>query len=131
MLTFLPGPVRGVISYILYFINTGVWGTLIVVFGVFKFIIPIERWVKILDKLLNWFANNWIFVNSFIMDVQREYTSELVAARADPKVHYHDPIATPQWVANYEWTEIAHPNGSGNLSIAQRYREIIEPIMGW
>jgi len=74
MLTFLPGPIRGVIAYILYFINTGVWGTLIVVFGVFKFILPIDRWVKVLDKLLNWFANNWIFVNSFIMRLPNTIT---------------------------------------------------------
>ena len=77
MLAFLPGPIRGVIAYILYFINTGLWGTLIVVFGVFKFLIPIEGWVKILDKLLNWFATNWIFVNSFIMRLPNKITWDI------------------------------------------------------
>lgn len=77
MLAFLPGLIRGVIAYILYFINTGLWGTLIVVFGVFKFLIPIEGWVKILDKLLNWFATNWIFVNSFIMWLPNKITWDI------------------------------------------------------
>jgi len=69
MLTFLPGPVRGVLTYVLYFLNTAFWGTLIIFLAVFKFLIPIKLWVKILDKFLNWLANNWIFVNSFIMRV--------------------------------------------------------------
>jgi len=77
MLTFLPGPIRGVITYALYFINTGVWATLIIVFAVFKFLFPMEGWVKILDKLLNWFANNWIFVNSFIMQVPNKITWDI------------------------------------------------------
>ena len=67
MLTFLPGPIRGIFTYPLYFLNTGLWGSLIIVFAVFKFLIPINGWIKVLDKLLNWFANNWIFLNGFIM----------------------------------------------------------------
>jgi 1-acyl-sn-glycerol-3-phosphate acyltransferase len=69
MFAFLPSPVRGALTWILYFISTGIWATLIVVFAIFKFLIPIESWIKIVDKLLNWFANNWIFTNSFIMQV--------------------------------------------------------------
>jgi len=77
MLTFLPGPVRGMLTISLYFISTGIWATLIVVFSIFKFLIPIESWVKVVDKLLNWFANNWIFTNNFIMRVPNKIIWEI------------------------------------------------------
>jgi len=69
MLSFLPRPVLGLFTFSLYFISTGFWATLIISFAPFKFLIPVKPWVKILDKLLNWFANNWILTNSFIMRV--------------------------------------------------------------
>jgi len=80
MLTFLPRPLRGLLTFSLYFINTGFWGTLIIVLSVFKFLIPYEPWVKLLDAFLNGLANNWIFVNSFIMRVPNTITWDIQGA---------------------------------------------------
>lgn len=76
MLSFLPRPARGVLTYCLYFLNTGFWGTLIIVLAVFK-LIRFDPWIKILDKFLNQLANNWTYINSFIMRIPNRITWEI------------------------------------------------------
>ena len=65
MLRFLPGPIRGVLSLILYAVNTIFWTLQIFVIAFFKFIIPIKGWRKFCNVLLTSIANNWIAVNNF------------------------------------------------------------------
>jgi len=62
---YLPGPVRGVLSLLLYVINTIFWTTPLFFISFLKFVIPIHGWRKFCNILLTGIANNWIAVNNF------------------------------------------------------------------
>jgi 1-acyl-sn-glycerol-3-phosphate acyltransferase len=64
MLTFLPGPVRGVLSLLLYTLNTIFWCLLLFIVALFKFMIPFKPWRRLCDLVLNCISNNWIFCNN-------------------------------------------------------------------
>ena len=65
MLTFLPHPIKGFLSILLYTINTIVLTTPLIFFSFFKFIVPVKPFVIILDKILISIATLWIGINSF------------------------------------------------------------------
>ncbi|MBN2255694.1 MAG: acyltransferase [Deltaproteobacteria bacterium] len=65
MVRYLPGPVRGGLSFILYIVNTVFWTPQLLVVAFLKFIIPIEIWRKYFNIILTRIANNWIAVNNF------------------------------------------------------------------
>jgi 1-acyl-sn-glycerol-3-phosphate acyltransferase len=65
MLRYLPGPVRGSLSFLLYVINTIFWTTPLFITAFLKLIIPLKRWRKFCNIVLNGIANNWIAVNNF------------------------------------------------------------------
>jgi len=59
------GVIRGVVSLLLYFVNTLFWGTQIFLVAFLKFVVPLKGWRKFCNILLNGIANNWIAVNNF------------------------------------------------------------------
>jgi len=59
----LPGPARGVLSIIIYAVNTLVCASMIFVTAIFKFIFPALFWRKICDKILNGLAGTWVKIN--------------------------------------------------------------------
>lgn len=65
MFRYLLGVVRGVVSLLLYVINTVFWVTLILIIASFKLVIPLRPWRKFCSILLNGIANNWIAINNF------------------------------------------------------------------
>jgi 1-acyl-sn-glycerol-3-phosphate acyltransferase len=73
MLRFLPGTIRGVLSLLLYVLNTIFWTTPLLFIAFLKLIIPIKGWRKICNITLNWIANNWIAVNN----VNQRFTSKI------------------------------------------------------
>ena len=64
MLSFLPGPVIGGFSFLLYFLNTVFWATPLYLTAILKLLIPFSGWRKICEKVLNGIANNWIYFNN-------------------------------------------------------------------
>ena len=62
MLNFLPGYLRGALSVMIYAVNTVFWTTLIFIVAFLKLIMPF--WKKHYNRLLNWIADKWIFVNT-------------------------------------------------------------------
>ncbi|MDP2861407.1 MAG: acyltransferase [Desulfobacterales bacterium] len=62
MLSFLPGYLRGALSVMIYAVNTVFWTTLIFIAAFLKLIMPF--WKKHYNRLLNWIADKWIFVNT-------------------------------------------------------------------
>lgn len=56
---------RGVISLLLYVINTVFWVVQLFAIAFLKLVIPLRGWRKICDILLTGIANNWIAVNNF------------------------------------------------------------------
>ncbi len=62
---YLPGPVRGCISLLLYLLNTILLTTSLLFIAVFKFFIPVEMWRKRCDIVINWIAGSWIAINNW------------------------------------------------------------------
>ena len=65
MLSFLPGPVLAVLSFVFYLVNTLFWISPILVGSLLKFLLPIAPWQKLMSYLLDFCASSWISVNSF------------------------------------------------------------------
>jgi 1-acyl-sn-glycerol-3-phosphate acyltransferase len=63
MLSFLPKPLIGVLSVLLYFINTLFWFVPIVLLALLK-LPPITRWQALISQLLNACAVAWISLNN-------------------------------------------------------------------
>ena len=66
MLSFLPSPIKGSISLLLYTVNTLLWVLPILLFSLLKVMLPFNGWRKICSYLLDMMASNWISVNSLI-----------------------------------------------------------------
>jgi len=64
MLNFLPGPLLGVISFILYVLNTLFWCTSLFFVAAMKLFIPDERWRDKCTSILTMIANCWISCNN-------------------------------------------------------------------
>ncbi|HUT53565.1 MAG TPA: acyltransferase [bacterium] len=65
MLSFLPGPVKGALSFLLIVINTVFWCLLLFPMAFLKFIFPVPAWRRLCGKALNAIATNWIMVNNW------------------------------------------------------------------
>lgn len=60
MLHFLPAFIRGSIASILLMVNTGICGSVLLLFAVVKLLIPIDAVRKRIDPVLNWIAEQWM-----------------------------------------------------------------------
>lgn len=69
--SFLPRFLVGSISFLLHAVNTLFWVVPIFVFAILKAIFPIEIIKRILNRLLNGSASNWISVNAFIIKISK------------------------------------------------------------
>lgn len=65
MLYFLPGPIKGILSLLMYTLNTICLTVPLILLSLFKFVIPIHSFVVLLDKILISIATLWIEINSF------------------------------------------------------------------
>ena len=64
MLSFLPAPLLGLLSFNLYLLNTIFWLIPIVIGSFLKAIIPLKGWQTFFSYLLDQMASNWVLVNS-------------------------------------------------------------------
>ncbi len=64
MLYFLPWPIKGILSLLLYVINTVLLTIPLIILSAFKFLIPVHSVVVFLDRLLIGIATTWIEINS-------------------------------------------------------------------
>ena len=64
MLNFLPPLVRGIIASLLFGLNVLFWPMLVFVFSILKFLLPFLPLRRLFDRILLWFAENWISCNS-------------------------------------------------------------------
>ena len=60
----VPGPLKGILSFAGFFVNTIFWVTPLFATALLKLILPLPAWRKICDIILNWLATNWIMVNN-------------------------------------------------------------------
>jgi 1-acyl-sn-glycerol-3-phosphate acyltransferase len=66
MLHFLPGPIIGCLSVILYIVNTVLWLIPILICSLLKALVPLDLWQKLFSYLLDQMASNWVLFNTFI-----------------------------------------------------------------
>src|SRR5512136_800654 len=64
MLNFLPSSLVGVIAGLLLTVNVVVWVSLLLVFALPKFLLPIPPLRRPLNRILHWIGENWIACNS-------------------------------------------------------------------
>ncbi|UCG14611.1 MAG: acyltransferase [Deltaproteobacteria bacterium] len=64
MLSFLPGPVRGALSLLLFTINTIFWTFPILLLGLLKLLFPSSDWRKFCTRMQDGMGTVWIFVNN-------------------------------------------------------------------
>ncbi len=64
MLNFLPSTLLGALSGIFLAVNVVVWVTILYVFALPKFVLPIPPLRRVLNRILNWIGENWIACNS-------------------------------------------------------------------
>ncbi len=64
MLNFLPSTLLGAISGILLIVNVVFWVSMLFVFAIPKFLLPIPSLRRAINAILNWIGENWIACNS-------------------------------------------------------------------
>ncbi|WP_374349380.1 acyltransferase [Chitinimonas sp.] len=64
MLAFLPAPLRGLVSLVLLAINVVLHAAIIVSVGLIKFLLPLPAVRRLIDPLMNRFAESWIACNN-------------------------------------------------------------------
>jgi 1-acyl-sn-glycerol-3-phosphate acyltransferase len=101
MKNIVPGPLKGVLSFAGFVVNTIFWVIPIFITAFLKFIIPLKTWHKLCDSVLNRLASNWIAVNNMNL---------LLVGGARWDVHGLEGLKTDEWylvVANHQsWVDI-------------------------
>jgi len=64
MQSYIPGPLKGALSFTGFVVNTIFWVIPIFLIAFLKLLLPLKIWRKICDLVLNWLASNWIAVNN-------------------------------------------------------------------
>jgi 1-acyl-sn-glycerol-3-phosphate acyltransferase len=64
MLNFLPSYLLGAIAGLLLSVNVLVWVSILFVFALPKFLLPIPSLRRVLNRILHWIGENWIACNS-------------------------------------------------------------------
>ncbi|MEI6893456.1 MAG: acyltransferase [Colwellia sp.] len=77
MLNFLPAKLIGFLSLLLYIVNTIFWLLPILVFSLFKALIPLGRSKKSFSYLLDLMASNWVATNTIIQKTFTKTTIEV------------------------------------------------------
>jgi 1-acyl-sn-glycerol-3-phosphate acyltransferase len=69
MLSFLPSPLKGILSFLIYLINTVLLTVPLILLSLLKFILPFRPVKVILDRILMGIAGLWIHINSLTTDL--------------------------------------------------------------
>lgn len=65
MLWFLPGPIKGMIAFLMMVVNTFVMCAPLFALTLLKLLIPIAAWQKVVSRWLIVIAESWVLVNNF------------------------------------------------------------------
>ncbi len=101
MLYFLPPSFKGILSILLYTLNTICLTIPLILISFFKFIIPVHSFVVILDNLLISIATLWIKINSF---------NSKLFCKIDWDIRGLEKLAKKEWyliISNHQsWVDI-------------------------
>jgi 1-acyl-sn-glycerol-3-phosphate acyltransferase len=97
----LPGPLRGVMSFSGYVVNTLFWCVPIIVFGLLKALVPFTAWRRLCSRIVNGSATNWIGINNL---------NQRLTSATQWEVRGLDTLSSRGWymvVANHQsWVDI-------------------------
>lgn len=96
MLSFLPAPIRGVISLGLYIVNTLFWCLLVFTVAIIKFIIPLSGFRRSCGRLQDAFANYWVAWNSFNIWLTNKLTLDVIGTDTLDKKDWYLVISNHQ-----------------------------------
>ncbi|EMS78495.1 acyltransferase [Desulfotignum phosphitoxidans] len=101
MFSFLPSPLKGAVSFLIYLINTILLTVPLILISLLKFILPFQPVVVILDRILMGIAGLWIYINSVNTDL---------FCKIDWDVRGLDKLTPRQWylvLSNHQsWVDI-------------------------
>lgn len=101
MFSFLPANLRGIISVMLYFVNTFFWCIPLYIVAIVKLILPLSVFRKGCDILLIAIASAWVYGNSINLKLMHSITW---------RISGRDALQRRQWylvVANHQsWVDI-------------------------
>jgi 1-acyl-sn-glycerol-3-phosphate acyltransferase len=101
MITFLPSPITGGISVLIYFLNTVLWCTLLFGIAFLKLVAPVRVWRGLCDRMLNGIANAWIAVNNWSMQLTRRIQWDVIGLEGLDRNGWYLVLANHQ-----SWTDI-------------------------
>jgi 1-acyl-sn-glycerol-3-phosphate acyltransferase len=97
----LPAPLRGILSFLIYIINTLFWCALLFPVAIVKFIIPVASWRRHCNRALTYIADHWILVNNI---------NQRIFSHTNWDVRGVDSLERNSWymvVANHQsWVDI-------------------------
>lgn len=101
MLSFLPGKMRGVLSLILFTVNTIFWVSLLLITSAFRIVLPFKFWYRTTSGISIFIAENWIRFNNLIIALNH---------RIEWDVQYSGELKKDEWylvVSNHQtWIDI-------------------------
>lgn len=101
MLSFLPAAITGLVSFLLYAINTLFWLMPIILFSLLKALVPLRGWQKVFSYLLDRMASNWVAINTI---------NQKLFTKTNIIVSGLDKLELKQWylvIANHQsWVDI-------------------------
>lgn len=126
----LPAQLTGVLTFFLMWVNTVLWGGLIVLPSLFKFLIPIEASRRLCSRIAVRFATNWVAGNRLVWALLHRADGHLtLEGTLDPSKNY-------LLVCNHqEWTDIlilfnAFHARTPLLRFFMKYELLYVPIVG-
>lgn len=63
MFSFLPAPIRGVLSLLMFGLNTLFWVPLLIAAALCKLVVPVGGWRRAWGHVCDWIANRWVGLN--------------------------------------------------------------------
>jgi 1-acyl-sn-glycerol-3-phosphate acyltransferase len=101
MLSFLPGPLKGILSFVLFSINTVFWVTVLLLVSFLRLIIPINFWRTFWSRVCIAIANTWIRGNNMII---------ALLMKVNWKVNLPEDLSMNKWylvISNHQsWVDI-------------------------
>ncbi|MBF0200632.1 MAG: acyltransferase [Desulfamplus sp.] len=101
MLDFLPGPIKGTVSFLLYILNTLVFCTILFLVALIKLLLPIPGLIPFYDRVLVKIALIWVYINSLNCDLFN---------RIEWHVHGLEKLELDEWylvLSNHQsWVDI-------------------------
>lgn len=131
MLTFLPGPVRGVIAIASYLLMIFVLGIYIFVLAPFKFIIPNQKWRDFFTARYRKIPGYWSFVSDIIMSATTKIKWQIQQHAPIDKLRSYIVLANHQsWMDIFTLQKVLAKIAPPSVYFMKRELLWFPPILG-